>query len=275
LGRHLAGKAAERYTLFTTYRTRADHVEAGTPLGLDVANREATLGLITELQPDFIIHTAALNPGQNSADMMRVNAHGSRHVAEAAVATGARLVHLSTDVVHDGRQAPYEDDAPTAPLNEYGRSKAAAEAAVAEIDPTATIVRTSLIYGLEVIDRGTENFVKRLQLGQPLVLFSDVIRQPIWIDSLGEALLKLLTVDYRGWLNVVGAQALTREAFGRRMLAWWQVDPGNLVQSGRAVDSSETIPLDLRLLTRRAEQLLDMKFPGVDEVLAAAATSPG
>jgi dTDP-4-dehydrorhamnose reductase len=55
---------------------------------------------------------------------------GSRNVARAA--RGARLVHISTDVVFDGRLGrPYvEEDAPT-PITEYGRTKAAAEDASA------------------------------------------------------------------------------------------------------------------------------------------------
>jgi dTDP-4-dehydrorhamnose reductase len=271
LGRHLTARAVEGFEVFTTYSSHAGQIKAGRPLSLDLADREAVLRLISDLSPQAIIHTAAINPGRGSDEAMRrVNLDGSRYVAEAATAIGARLVHVSTDVVHDGRHAPYADDARPTPINEYGRSKAAAEAVVAEITPQATIVRTSLIYGLTEMDRGTESFVKRLAAGQPLVLFSDVIRQPVWIDSLAEALLKLVAIDFAGILNVAGRQALTREEFGRCMLAWWQVDPRGLLQSGRAVDISDTIPLDLRLSIGKAEQLLQMSFPGVDEALADA-----
>ena len=269
-GRYLTSRAVKTLDVYTTYSTHPDQVKAGDPLPLNLARRGPVLRLIGDLAPQAIIHTAAINPGGNEPDMMRINADGSRYVAEGAVSVGARLIQLSTDVVHNGRRAPYNDDAPPSPLNTYGRSKAAAEMAVAAIDPTAIIVRTSLIYGLLEMDRGTTSFVKRLQSGKPLILFSDVIRQPIWIGTLAEALLKLVDVDHSGTLNVVGRQALTREEFGRRMLAWWQVDPRGLLQSGRAADISGTISLDLRMSVARAEQLLHMKFPGVDEVLAKA-----
>jgi dTDP-4-dehydrorhamnose reductase len=154
-------------------------------------------------------------------------------------------------------------------LNGYGRSKAAAEAAVSEVDPQAVMVRTSLIYGMAEMDRGTAGFVERLQRGEPLILFEDVIRQPVWVESLVEALLKLVDLNYAGLLNVVGSQALSREAFGRRMLAWWGVEAGDRIQVGRAADISSTIPLDLRMSIHKAETLLQMRFPGVDEVLAA------
>jgi dTDP-4-dehydrorhamnose reductase len=268
LGRHLTARAVKDFKVYTTYSSHPDQIKAGQPLALNLADREAVLGLITDLSPQAIIHTAAINPGGNDQQMMQVNVEGSRYVAEGAVAVGARLVHVSSDVVHDGRHAPYADDAPPSPLHLYGRSKAAAEIAVAEIDPKATIVRTSLIYGLEEMDRGTEGFVKRLEAGQPLILFNDVVRQPIWVESLVEALLKLAELDFAGFLNVAGRQALTREEFGRRMLAWWQVDPHGLLQSGRAADISDTIPLDVRMTIVKAEQLLQMTFPSVDDVLA-------
>jgi dTDP-4-dehydrorhamnose reductase len=117
------------------------------------------------------------------------------------------------------------------------------------------------------MDRGTAGFIERLNSGQKLVLFNDVIRQPIWVETLAEALLRLVDNDFSGILNVVGRQALTREAFGRRMLAWWGVEAGDLVQSGRAADISDTIPLDLRMTVDKAERVLHMTFPGVDEVI--------
>jgi dTDP-4-dehydrorhamnose reductase len=268
LGQYLTARAVINFNVYTTYGSHADQIKAGHPLPLNLADQETVLRLITKLSPQAIIHAAAINPGGNEQQMMQINAAGSRYVAEGAVAIGARLVHISSDMVHDGRNAPYADDAPPSPLNLYGRSKAAAEAAVAEVDPQAAIVRTSLIYGLQEMDRGTEGFVERLASGQPLVLFNDVVRQPIWVVSLAEALLKLVETGFGGTLNVAGRQALSREEFGRRMLEWWRVDPRGLLQSGRAAEISSTIPLDLRLSVTKAEQLLQMVFPGVDEVLA-------
>ena len=88
------------------------------------------------------------------------------------------------------------------------------------------------------------------------------------VESLAEALLKLVDLDFAGTLNVVGRQALSREAFGRRLLAYWGIDTGSRVQAGRAADISATIPLDLRLTCTKAEQLLQMTLYGVDDVLA-------
>ncbi len=274
LGQHLTARAIQTYSVHTTYHNHPDEIKAGHPLPLNLTNRAAVLRLLDVLAPEVIIHLAAINPGGSEREMMQVNADGTRYIAEGAIAVGARLIFVSTDVVHSGQNAPYEDDAPPTPINFYGRSKAAAEAAIADIAPQAVIVRTSLIYGLEQMDRGTAGFAQRLQSRRPLVLFNDVIRQPVWVETLNEALLKLIELDFVGTLNVVGRQALTREEFGRRMLDWWQVNHRGLLNSGRASDVSQTVPLDLRLTTAKAEQLLQMTFPGVDEVLAMHQRAP-
>ncbi|MCB0195258.1 MAG: sugar nucleotide-binding protein [Anaerolineae bacterium] len=274
LGQHLALRAADAYDLYAAYGSNSAGITAGQPVQLDLSSREAVHQVIERLQPQAIIHAAAVNPGYGDATAMeRINHQASRFVAEAAVRGGARLVCVSTDVVHSGHNAPYADDAAPTPLNDYGRTKAAGEAAVMEIDPSAAIARTSLIYGLERMDRGTESFVKRLESGQTLKLFRDVIRQPVWVESLAEALLKLVENDYAGTLNVVGRQVLNREEFGRRMLTFWGVAVDERVQSGLGADISNTIPLDLRLTYSKAEQLLQLPLYGVDEVLAMASPS--
>lgn len=268
LGQHLTPRAIERYELYAAYHTSPQTVKAGRPIQLDLTDRQAVLTGVTDLAPQAIIHTAAINPGQaDGATMMAVNATGTGYLAEAATVVGARLVHVSSDLVHDGRQGPYADDADPTPLNEYGRSKAAGEQAVLEACPQAAIVRTSLIYGLELMDRGTAGMVSRLERGEELRLFTDVLRQPVWVNTLSEALLKLTEIEFAGFLNVAGRQILTRAEFARRMFNWWQIDYPNQIRSGRAAEVSATIPLDLRLSVTKAEEILALRLPGVDEVL--------
>ena len=71
-------------------------------------------------------------------------------MAVAAAAVGARLIHISTDVVFDGtKREPYTEDDEPNPLDDYGRSKLDAERRVLELHPEALVVRTSLLVGRE------------------------------------------------------------------------------------------------------------------------------
>jgi len=234
---------------------------------LDVLDDHCIHELITRLRPDAIINLAAINPGGPEDRMKAVNAYAARTVADRAASLGIRLIHLSTDSVLSGREAPYEDSALPEPLSEYGISKALGEEYIQAALPTATLVRTSLIYGLSVMDRGTEGFAEQLKTGS-LALYSDVIRQPIYLETLSDALFRLIDIPWSGTLNIAGKQALSREAFGRRMLAYWNIPNCDAVTSMRAamIPDCKT-PLDLRLKTDRAEALLKMTFPGVDQIM--------
>jgi dTDP-4-dehydrorhamnose reductase len=237
---------------------------------LDITDREAVLRVTRELEPTVVIHAAAVNPGQGDHEAMwRVNVDGSRHAAEAARDVGSRLVAISTDVVHDGRHGPYLDDAPANPINEYGRSKAAAEEVVGTAVPEAAIVRTSLMYGFDEMDRGTAGFVRRIEHGEPVVLFSDVVRNPILVDTLAEATILLAETAYSGTLNIAGREAVTRDEYGRGMLAYWGVSTEGLVRSGSAAERSGSIPLDLRLSVVRAERMLGVDLAGLTTNLSS------
>ena len=274
LGQRLALQAAREHDVVAGYSRHPDAVTAGEPVHFDFLKPQSiasTLdGLELDAKQDVIIHTAALNPGGDENWMHTVNVEGSRAVAQAAADAGVRCIHVSTDVLHDGREAPYADDAEPKPLSTYGGTKADAEKAVLKAQPNSVVVRTSLIYGLHALDRGTEGFVKRLEKGETLQLFNDVIRQPIWVETLSKALIELARSRYTGHLNVAGNQPMTREQFGRKMLRYWQIPEPHRIESISATKISSKIPLDLRLDIEKAESL-GLRLPGVEKVLAAAA----
>ena len=274
LGRRLSRLAAREHEVFAGFGRHREKIDAGEPVALDLLHPETAAETLRRLRPEAVIHTAAINPGGPEELMPAVNVEGARRLAEAAAAVGAHFVHVSTDVVHDGSAAPYADDAEATAESLYGRTKADGERAVLAALPAAAVVRTSLIYGLHEIDHGTESFAERLRQGQTLSLFSDVLRQPIWVETLARALLELARRRGAGHLNVAGAQVLSREQFGRRMLDWWRIDGRDLVTSARAEEIAPQVPRDLRLRLDRARRIVKAPLLGVDEVLAQADRSP-
>ncbi len=269
LGRRIVRRASVMNRIYVGSNRAAVQAPAGEIVFCDIGDRTSVLSCVQYVQPSVIVHAAAVNPGQGDYEAMwRVNADGARHIAAAATRVGARLIAISSDVVHDGKSAPYGDDVPPSPINIYGRTKAAAEESILDIDPSAVIVRTSLMYGLDTMDRGTAGFADRLVRNEPLQLFTDVIRNPIWVETLAQAIVRLADTDVSGLLNIAGRQAVTREDYARKLFAHWNIDDRGLIEPVRAADISDTIPLDLRLDSTRAEHLLGMPFPGIDEVLA-------
>jgi dTDP-4-dehydrorhamnose reductase len=260
LGRHLVPLAAQDHQIFYTYYQNDPlHLQNGRPL--DVRDPVAVTRLVSTLQPQIIIHTVGSN---RSAAMTPTIVQGTEHITQAAAGSGARLIHISTDVIFNGRHAPYAETSPPAPLHEYGRAKAIAESIVARHEDHV-IVRTSLIYGLQQIDRGTAWIVEALRAGKPVTLFTDQVRNPVWVDTLCHACFELAQHPYRGILHVAGSQALTRAEFGLRLLDYWQIAERDTLSFGKS--DPDRWPADCTLLIQRAQSLLQTPLPGVDEVL--------
>ncbi len=267
LGRQVARLAASRFETFAGFGRRPEKIVSGKPLKLDLLEPESAGASLRRVRPDVVIHTAAINPGGPEELMPAVNVDSARYLASTAAEIGSHWIHVSTDVVHDGLRAPYDDSAAASPTSVYGRTKAAGEQAVLAVHPNVGIVRTSLIYGLHEIDHGTDSFAERLRCGEQVRLFSDVLRQPVWVETLAEALLELTAKRWSGFLNVAGSQVLSREQFGRRMLDWWQIEGRESVTAVKAEEIAPQVPRDLRLDLDRARGTLEVPLLGVDEVL--------
>lgn len=232
------------------------------PVRLDVRDRAAVDALVAETRPECIVHTAYV---QDGPDAWATNVEGSANVAAAAASAGARLVHLSTDLVFDGRAGrPYREDDPANPVLGYGRSKAAAERAVAATDPAATLVRTSLIYGGEE-PSGHERRILDVADGRAdLAFFTDELRCPIAVADLAAAVLELAALDIAGPLHVAGADALTRLEFARLICAHHGRDPDALRGEPGGPDRAKHVVLDCA----RARALLRVRLRGAREVLS-------
>jgi dTDP-4-dehydrorhamnose reductase len=230
---------------------------------LDLRDPASVERVLAQAEPDLILHTAALNAG-DADEMYKTNGMGSAYVARGAAKRGARLVHLSSDVIFDGKRGNYsEDDAPN-PITPYAVSKAEAERGVLESGADAVLVRTSLIYGFKPLDPRTRAILR----GEMPRLFTDEMRCPIWVFNLAEALVELSELDYRGVINVAGTQPLSRYDFGAKLMESMKADPSTLIPTPSSA-SPVIRPMDCTLDVSRAQKLLQTKLMGVDEMLAA------
>ena len=218
---------------------------------LDVRERGAVDRALAELDPDAVVHTAYR---QDGPDFRAINVDGSAHVARAASSVRARLIHLSTDVVFDGRAGrPYVESDPPSPITDYGRSKTAAEEAVAAANPEALIVRTSLIYG------GPSPSKQELAAREPgQVFYTDELRCPVQVGDLADALLELVELEISGPLHVAGDDAVSRCEFARLVAG----------RDVRCAPAPAHRPLDCRLDSTGARSFLRTHLRGVREVLA-------
>jgi dTDP-4-dehydrorhamnose reductase len=225
---------------------------------LDIRDRRAVHTLITSVRPELVINTAY------RASQWATCADGAANVALAAAAVGARLVHISTDAVHSGRDTPYLDDESPTPVNQYGAAKAAAETAIAAIDPAAILIRTSLIIG--------DTRSKQVQLSlsfargeRPGALFTDQIRCPIDATDLAAAALELAATEYTGLINIAGPEAMSRADLGRLIATAHGLDPARIPTCTIAEGGPGASPADVRLDSTRAANLLKTPLRAASE----------
>ena len=216
---------------------------------VEVRDAAAVDELLRRVRPAVVIHTAYR---QDGAAARAINVDGAEIVARAAARIGARLLHLSSDVVFNGRKGtPYVENDELSPVSEYGRTKADAERRVATAHSEALLVRTSLIVG------GAQPSKHELAAHEPGPWFTNEIRSPVQVTDLAEALLELAELEVSGPLHVAGADSLSRaelaELVSRRPVATAEAPP--------------TRPLDCRLDSSRAQALLRTRLRGVREVL--------
>jgi len=158
---------------------------------LDIGDAQAVMSSIQSQRPDLIINTGAytaVDKAESEPEVAaRANTTGPHNLAVAAAATGARLLHLSTDFVFDGMASrPYGTDAPTNPQSTYGRTKCAGEEAVRRALPDKSVIlRTAWVYAAE-----GNNFVRtmlRLMAAKGAVrVVADQIGTPTAAHSLAQ-----------------------------------------------------------------------------------------
>jgi dTDP-4-dehydrorhamnose reductase len=200
---------------------------------LDVTNDAEALHVIGRERPGLVVNAAAytaVDAAESETDRAAaVNARGAANVAQAAREIGARVIHLSTDFVFDGRQGhPYlPADAPN-PLGVYGRTKLEGEREVATItEGSAVILRSSWIYGVH-----GKNFVltmlRLMREKESVDVVADQVGTPTWARGLAEAIWTIAeTPEIRGvhhWTDAGVASwfdfavAIQEEAIGLGLL---------------------------------------------------------
>jgi dTDP-4-dehydrorhamnose reductase len=175
------------------------------------------------LRPARILQCAALSSAADAEarpELARaLNVDLPASVALWCARTGARLVHVSTDLVFGGREPPatgFREEDPPAPLSVYGRSKAAGEAAVLEACPSALVVRLPLLCG-DSFGRGrgaSDSLLAAIARGERPTLFSDEWRTPLDVADAARALVELAGADASGLLHVAGPDRLSRHELG-------------------------------------------------------------
>lgn len=169
---------------------------------MDITDKEACMRVISESKADAVIHCAAytaVDAAEDNVDLCRkINGEGTRNVALACQATGAKLMYISTDYVFDGQGTRlWEPDDSRSPLNVYGQTKYEGELAVEELVEKFFTVRIAWVFGV-----AGKNFIKTmLRLGKErgaVSVVDDQVGSPTYTYDLARLLVDMIQTDYYG-----------------------------------------------------------------------------
>jgi dTDP-4-dehydrorhamnose reductase len=212
---------------------------------MDIADAGRVRAVVGRLRPGLVINCAAftaVDACEERRDLcFKANATGAGNVAGAAAAEGARVIHLSTDYVFDGKsRVPYTEDAEPAPLSAYGESKLEGEKLVAGAAGDHLIVRTAGLFGVGGVSF-VSKILARAKEGGPLEVVNDQWSSPTYAGHLAEAIAELLDVDFRGVVHVAGAG----------VASWYDVAVEILKLTGYDIPMRAISAADLGLPARR------------------------
>ncbi|WP_339789576.1 SDR family oxidoreductase [uncultured Imperialibacter sp.] len=178
---------------------------------MDITNAAETLKVITAEKPEVVIHTAAMtNVDQCETDKEGCwlqNVTAVENIVKACEASGAFLLHLSTDFIFDGEDGPYDEEAKANPVSYYGDSKLAAEKAVMAAKIDWAMARTVLVYGI-AFDMSRSNIIlwvkKSLEEGKTINVVNDQWRTPTLAEDLAMGCYLIAKKKAKGIFNISG-----------------------------------------------------------------------
>ncbi len=221
---------------------------------LDLQDENETTALILAYFPDAIVNAAAIsNPSACEKDPVlsrAINVTLPEVLAKISHHLGARLIHLSSEQVFDGKNEFYHPSDPVCPINLYGQQKVVSEQQVENFAPeTTTIIRVPLLSGNSLTGQHSlhEKLFAQWSTGEKTPLFADEFRQPCSAENLSEVIVELCErVDLTGKFHWAGRETLSRFEIGTQILNHFKL-PETLIEKSSQKTVSETTPRQAKL----------------------------
>lgn len=173
---------------------------------MDITDAESVISVISEANPDAVIHCAAwtaVDAAEDNVDICRkVNAEGTKNIARVCKKLDCKMIYISTDYVFDGQGTePWQADCKDyKPLNVYGQTKLEGELAVSEILDKYFIVRIAWVFGVN-----GKNFIKTmLNVGKKVDtvrVVADQVGTPTYTLDLARLLVDMVETEKYGYYH--------------------------------------------------------------------------
>jgi dTDP-4-dehydrorhamnose reductase len=274
LGHKFVEQTMERfagYKIIPTHRTRSLFFHS---VRMDITNERSVLRIFEKFRPNVVVHTAAeTNVDRCEIEKkhaLKVNAEGTKIVAEACRRVGAKIVYISTDYVFNGEKGLYTEEDEAYPVNNYGFSKFKGENYVAELCPNYLIVRSSVLFGWHTWKLNFVTWViNSLKRGKQIQVVDDHFNSPTLADNLAEALLEVIRKDLKGLYHIAGRERINRFEFALKIAESFDLEE-NLIKPIKMDQLKVWVakrPRDSSLCVDKVRKKLKVKLLNIEESL--------
>jgi dTDP-4-dehydrorhamnose reductase len=262
---------AREWQVYGTYLSHSLNITGINTLKVNFTNFPEIKQIFHDIQPAAVIHTAAQSQPNfcqtHPEESHAINVEASSNIAGLCADYNIPCVFTSTDLVFDGRCAPYSETDAVCPVNLYGEQKVLAEAAMLKRYPMTAVCRMPLIFGTATPTATSfmQPFLQTLKEGKELKLFIDEFRTPVSAKTAAKGLLLALE-KVTGIIHLGGKERISRFDFGKLLVEVFQLPSPNLKAcrqqdvkmaaprpSDVSLDSSKAFALGYKPLSLKAE----------------------
>jgi dTDP-4-dehydrorhamnose reductase len=242
---------------------------------MDLNDRQSLEDLFNQIQPDAVIHTAALADidfcQSHHEEAEKINIKVTQNLANLCIKIKARLIFCSTDTVFDGLKGFYDEEDEPGPVNFYAETKIRAEKIIKEKISNAVIARLSLVMGLPIMGRGNSflaRTIEKLTNGEKVKFPENEIRTPIDVITTGRALVELAGNDYCGILHLSGNDRITRYEMAQRIVQRLGYSPDMITPTNsNAMPGRAPRPDDVSLNNAKARETINTPMQSLSDGL--------
>lgn len=275
LGSKISEKAMEKgHDVYSGYNTH--EAKFGIPIKLDVCQRAALQKTLKKVEPEVIVHTAALTDVDKCEEdknlAWKVNVKGTKNIAELSRKHKAFLIYVSTDYLFSGEKGLYKERDEPDPINYYGATKLEGEKTVKAIAEEWCIARPSVIYG-STAAAGKVNFalwvIEKLEKGEPIRVITDQYVSPTLNTNLADMILEVAERKLVGTYHLAGTTPINRYDFAKLIAETFNLNQ-DLIKPAKSEEMKWAAkrPKNTSLNVEKATKTLHKKPLCIEEALS-------
>jgi dTDP-4-dehydrorhamnose reductase len=260
LGTHFDRLLHKHYHIVGIYNTeKNDSIQES--YKVDIANTAELVHAIEKIQPNIIVHTAAISSiaacEKEETSSYAINVDASVQLAALAKKTKAVFIFCSTDLVFDGKKGHYKEEEIPNPINKYGEQKYIAEQKIREANAGAIIVRLPLMIGEN--RKGFAGVVAEMKYcheqKKKLFLFTNEYRTPALVEDVVKGIQILIEKKVTGIYHLAGRQKLNRLQIAQYVKAKYALNDVELLTTTHFEKNITNRPEDVSLEINKIERL--------------------